>query len=178
VKLLVVSDTHGMSREVAKVVSRHPVEAVFHCGDFCTDRSQPPFQRMLLVRGNCDTDRTVPEERESVQGGLRIFQTHGHLYGVKQSILRLKYRAGEVGANVVLFGHSHVPTCVEDDGILFLNPGSLSSPRGYTVPTYAVLTQIGETEDEVGVEVLFHSLQGEPLSGLGGRFRLRRNKRE
>ncbi len=171
--ILVLSDTHGLFREVREVVSRHKAEQIFHCGDFCIDRRQEPFTRMQLVRGNCDTDRSVAEERESSWRGLRIFQTHGHLYGVKSSLLKLHYRAEENGANVVLFGHSHVPTCSVERGILFLNPGSLQLPRGFRVPTYAIVDQLEANDREVRVEVRYYDNQGNPVPELGGPFSLR-----
>ena len=44
-----------------------------------------------------------------------------------------------MGANVVLFGHTHVPLCLEEEGVLYLNPGSLTSPRGGSHASYAIL---------------------------------------
>jgi len=85
-----------------------------------------------------------------------------------------RYRAEEVGANVVLFGHSHVPLCTEERGVLFLNPGSLQLPRGYHQPTYACLEQLAHTDQQVEVDVRFFNHRGEPVSDLGGRFTLRR----
>jgi putative phosphoesterase len=174
VSILILSDTHGLVQEVKQVVARHSAEKIFHCGDFCVDRKREPFARMQLVRGNCDTARDVPAERKTEWKGLRIFQTHGHLFGVKSSLLRLHYRAEEVGANVVLFGHSHVPVCSTERGILFLNPGSLQLPRGFDVPTYAVLEQTELTDQEVKVSVSFYDHKGNPVKQLGGNYSLRR----
>lgn len=172
--VLILSDTHGLVREVKDVVARHQVEHILHCGDFCVDRTREPFSAMRMVRGNCDTDRSVPEEQFTKWKDLQIYQTHGHLYNVKQSMLKLHYRAEEVGANVVLFGHSHVPVCAEERGILFLNPGSLQLPRQFPVPTYAVLSQTGAAEKNVTVEVSFFDHHGNPVAQQGGQFTLRR----
>jgi putative phosphoesterase len=43
-------------------------------------------------------------------------------------------------ARVVVFGHSHIPMSYEDDGVLFVNPGSPTWKRRQPRPTYAVLT--------------------------------------
>jgi putative phosphoesterase len=174
VSVLIMSDTHGLVREVKQVVSRHDAEKIFHCGDFCADRRREPFDAMLLVKGNCDTEKDVPAERITEWKNLRIFQTHGHLFGVKSSLLRLHYRAEEVGANVVLFGHSHLPVCGVERGILFLNPGSLQLPRGFDVPTYAVMEQTGATDSEVQVSVTYYDHQGNAVKLLGGTYSLRR----
>jgi len=174
VGILILSDSHGLVHEVKQVVARHSADLIFHCGDFCVDRQREPFSRMQLVRGNCDTAKDVPAERQATWKDLRIFQTHGHLFGVKSSLLRLHYRAEEAGANVVLFGHSHVPVCTVERGILFLNPGSLQLPRGFDVPTYAVLEQTDANEQEIHVQVTFYDHHGQTVNELGGIYALRR----
>ncbi|WP_400164199.1 metallophosphoesterase [Brevibacillus sp. TJ4] len=173
--ILVLSDSHGLVREVESVVARHPdVEKILHCGDFCVSHQRKPFAGMVLVRGNCDTTKAVPNERQSSWKDLRILQTHGHLYGVKSSLLRLHYRAEETGVNVVLFGHSHTPVCAEERGILFLNPGSLQMPRGFDKPTYAIVEQTDATPEAVFVQVAYYDRAGNPEPRLGGQFSLRR----
>lgn len=172
--ILVMSDTHGLVREVQQVVGRHKVDKILHCGDFCVDHQREPFSQMILVRGNCDTTKAVPSEEQTRWKDLNILQTHGHLYGVKSSLLRLTYRAEETGANVVVFGHSHIPVCGVERDVLFLNPGSLQMPRGFDVPTYAVLKQDGTTEKTVEVTVSYYDYQGNSVSSLGGSYSLRR----
>ncbi|WNC16665.1 metallophosphoesterase [Brevibacillus brevis] len=172
--ILVLSDSHGLVREVVQVAGRHQVDKMLHCGDFCVDHLREPFSRMTLVRGNCDTTKDVPTEQQTKWRDLNILQTHGHLYGVKSSLLRLHYRAEETGANVVVFGHSHTPVCGVERGILFLNPGSLQLPRGYDVPTYAILEETGLTPTAVHVSVSFYDHHGNPARGLGGNYSLRR----
>jgi len=172
--ILVMSDSHGLVKEVKQVVDRHQVEKILHCGDFCVDPLREPFSRMMLVRGNCDTAKSVPTEQQTKWRDLHILQTHGHLFGVKSSLLRLHYRAEETGANVVVFGHSHFPVCGVVRDILFLNPGSLQLPREFDVPTYAILEQTGATAKTVHVSVSFYDHQGNPVSSLGGRYSLRR----
>ena len=53
---------------------------------------------------------------------------------------RLKAAAKERKAQIVIFGHSHMPYLQEEDGITFLNPGSISKPRQVSFePTYAIM---------------------------------------
>lgn len=173
--ILVISDSHGLVREVEQVVQRHPsVEKILHCGDFCVDHRRAPFSGMVLVRGNCDSTQAVPTEQQSRWRDLHILQTHGHLYGVKSSLLRLHYRAEETGANVVVFGHSHTPVCGVDRGILFLNPGSLQMPRGFDKPTYAIVEQTDVDAEAVIISVSYFDSEGRPEHRLGGQFSLRR----
>jgi putative phosphoesterase len=161
--LIVVSDTHGDVQHLSAILARHPHAAAFHCGDFCYAREQVP--EFTYVRGNCDIDRTVPEERVTEIGSLRIFQTHGHVYDVKQNAMRLRYRAMELQANLVLFGHTHEVTAICEDDILYVNPGSLLLPRSYFSPTYALLT-IEENEAFVNVEVSYYSPEGKKQPAL------------
>ena len=50
------------------------------------------------------------------------------------------YRAKEEACDVVLFGHTHMPLVTEEDGVLFVNPGSVALPRqADRRRTYAVI---------------------------------------
>lgn len=46
-------------------------------------------------------------------------------------MLSLTYRAKELNAQIVCFGHSHILGAEMMDHILFINPGSLLKPRGH-----------------------------------------------
>ncbi|MED0676359.1 metallophosphoesterase [Aneurinibacillus thermoaerophilus] len=171
-RLIVISDTHGSLKHIPDILARHPHDVAFHCGDFCYPREKAP--ELTYVRGNCDSDMEVPEENVIRIGPLLIFQTHGHLYGVKQTPMRLRYKAIETGANLVLFGHTHEITAIEDDGILYVNPGSLLLPRSYTLPTYAVLDVEEAEKDKVKITVSFYSMGGRKQPGLSRDFLLPR----
>ena len=60
-------------------------------------------------------------------GGKRFLLVHGHQYYSFSSLL---YRGEEVHADMVLYGHTHMPDLSADGARLLLNPGSLSRPRG------------------------------------------------
>lgn len=169
-KLVVVSDTHGSTEHLATIRARHPKAHFFHCGDACYPLAEEPD--FIYVQGNCDNDRTMPRELVTELDKLVIFQTHGDSYGVKQTGMRLRYRALETGANLVLFGHTHVPTCVQDDGVLFVNPGSLLLPRSHPAPTYAVL-DVGTSEEFIQIVAVFYTPDGEQQSGLGGVYSIK-----
>jgi len=140
-KILVVSDTHGNFSPALQAHSlTEPVDAVIHLGDGIEDanllRSLIDID-VITVAGNCDHDVTVPREMVWECEGKRVFLVHGDAYGVKGGLEKLKQRAGEVHADVVLFGHSHRPTCITTSGILFLNPGTLT--RTSLTKTFATL---------------------------------------
>ena len=83
-------------------------------------------ERMLIpLRGNCDWGSTLPATEELCLEGKRIFMTHGHLYQVKMGYYPIYCAAREKKADILLFGHTHVPMQDYDDGLYVLNPGSL-----------------------------------------------------
>lgn len=96
-------------------------------------------QSLFCVRGNCDTevDQTVLEFPlladyciVTVQNRL-MYATHGHKY----SPLNLPLQQGDI----LIQGHTHVPKCAEYNGILWLNPGSVSIPKENSHHQYMML---------------------------------------
>ena len=74
--------------------------------------------------------------------GVVIFYTHGHMYGVKYDLDTLADAASARGAEVALFGHTHIPHAETRSGVFLFNPGSCG--RCYTGPdTYGILTLDG-----------------------------------
>ena len=68
-----------------------------------------------------------------------VFYTHGHMYGVKYDLDTLADAAAARGAEVALFGHSHIPHAEQRGNVFLFNPGSCG--RCYTGPdTYGLLT--------------------------------------
>lgn len=168
-KALIISDTHGLTTEVARVAKRDAYQKGFHCGDFCTDTTAFPFNKMVLVKGNNDYRAKVANEEVVDWAGFRFFLTHGHLYQAEYSLLKLGYKASEVQADVVLFGHTHFPVCFEEDGVIYCNPGSLKQPRGYKTPSYVTL-EITQMEQEKNLSFTYYDPQGRKLSSLSRTF--------
>ena len=140
-KILVFSDTHGMTAGAVAAVKAHPdVKEIIHLGDNTRDAyeiEKLTGVNVTAVRGNCDYS-AEPEKLLIVRGGCKLFLTHEHRYGVGYSLLRLALAAEEAGADAALFGHTHRSACEYENGIMILNPGSISSPRGCK-KSYAVL---------------------------------------
>lgn len=115
---LIFSDSHGRTRAMKAAIDRQPTppDAIFFLGDGLRDLGDPIFELFPLyaVRGNCDWfsgyDDT-PNERVMQWGGHTVLLTHGHDYSVKSGCGALLGRAVAVGADVVLFGHTHEPIC-------------------------------------------------------------------
>lgn len=141
-KILIVSDSHGLVSELGTLKKRHEedVELFLHCGDSELSASEEVMKGYITVQGNCDYEDKFPTETTQEIADKKIFLTHGHLYGVKSSLNNLLYKAKEVGANIACFGHSHFLGMEVVDDVLFINPGSLRLPRGRKEQTYVILT--------------------------------------
>ena len=140
-KLLIMSDTHGDEDIIERVKGYHPdAYKIIHCGDSELPYTHPSMQEIERVKGNCDHDPNYLEEILFQVNGDRVYVTHGHLYDVKNSPMKLVYRAQEVGAQIVCFGHSHVLAAEYIEDTLFINPGSLLKPRGMKEKSFVTLT--------------------------------------
>ena len=81
------------------------------------------------VPGNCDFFTSAPPSLTISLDGVRIFLTHGHLFGVKSGLTRLTLEARRVGAQLALFGHTHRALLEEQDGLWLMNPGACGAGR-------------------------------------------------
>jgi putative phosphoesterase len=140
-KLLVISDTHGNFTLALKAHSlSENIHSVIHLGDGFSDADQiREFvdANVISVAGNCDLGSSAPRELLWECEGKRILLTHGDAYMVKSGLKKLKQRANEVKADLVLFGHSHQATHELHSGIQFLNPGTMMS--GAPLMSYAIV---------------------------------------
>ncbi|QED48833.1 metallophosphoesterase [Cytobacillus dafuensis] len=140
-KILIVSDSHRLSGDLTSIKEKHAMEVdlMIHCGDSELAANDPCLNGFAVVRGNCDFDKNFPEDHVENIGDYRVLVTHGHLYSVKSTLMNLSYRAKELDASIVCFGHSHYLGAEMIDNILFINPGSIKQPRGRTEKTYVIL---------------------------------------
>ncbi len=139
-KILVLSDTHGDKVRMEQVISsNHHVDLIIHCGDSELEATYFENREIQIVRGNCDFEKHYPMERIMELKNEKFLIVHGHMHNVKSTLMPLYYRAKEVEATVVCFGHSHILGAEIQDDILFINPGSLTNPRGRREKSYALL---------------------------------------
>lgn len=140
-KVLIVSDSHGLTAELEKLMGnyRDEVDFFIHCGDSELEADDRAIHSFVAVRGNCDLDERFPEEIVMKIDDRTLFITHGHRHSVKTNLMVLSYRAKEVGADIACFGHSHQLGAEMVNGTLFINPGSIRLPRGRRERTYVIL---------------------------------------
>ena len=133
-KILIVSDTHGQEKNLEEVLKKEePIDALIHLGDleggedFISTYVKCP---VYLVSGNNDFFSQTDKEKEISIGKYRAFLTHGHMYGVSFELETIKEEARARKVDIVMFGHTHKPHLEYcEDGLVVLNPGSLSYPR-------------------------------------------------
>lgn len=129
----VISDTHRITSSIEQLGGLiKELDVVIHLGDNVDDVfliKEFYKGKIINVKGNCDFSVKTPNDRLEKIGGKKIFITHGHRYNVKESLDKLRYKALETGANIVLYGHSHIAKIDFEEGIWYINPGSASLPR-------------------------------------------------
>lgn len=132
-KILIVSDTHRRNENYIRAVERvAPIDMVIHCGDIegseylIAEYAGCPVQ---MVMGNNDFFADLPREKEFVVGKYRIWLTHGHNYYVSMGNETIKREARARGVDIVMYGHSHKPVVDLGEGVIAVNPGSLTYPR-------------------------------------------------
>lgn len=131
-KILVLSDSHAALSFMRLCVEKVKPDVMIHLGDYFDDgqamMEEYPNIPLIQVPGNCDRYRCPPFVSEILiqrVGGVNLYMTHGHKHRVKQDTGKLLQDARASRADAVLYGHTHVANCYQDqDGVWILNPGS------------------------------------------------------
>lgn len=137
-RILVISDSHGHPQNVTAAIEQEPSASyIVHLGDGERDMEphlwSHPNKTIIQIGGNCDFSSFNPSSQLFIAEGKRIFATHGHPYYVKSGLTSLYLAAREKEAELVLFGHTHIPHLEIYNAITFLNPGSLADGNYSTI---------------------------------------------
>ncbi len=125
-----ISDTHGLLRPEA-LDALAGVEEIIHAGDIGGPEVIEALRAVApvhAVRGNNDRGawaRRLPPRLVLQLGGARVQILH--------DLKDLGRDAAAAGYQVVVAGHSHKPSVLRRDGVLFVNPGS-AGPRRFKLP--------------------------------------------
>ncbi|MCU1538318.1 MAG: phosphodiesterase [Humibacillus sp.] len=146
-RALVLSDTHSPRHWKACPPTLLPhleaADVILHAGDVCTPDVLDllaSFAPLHVVMGNNDVPEVAqwgaPEALELELEGVRIGMVHdsGQRQG-RTGRLRRRFPT----ADLVVFGHSHIPLDETGDGVRILNPGSPTDKRRQPVGTVALL---------------------------------------
>ena len=155
-RLLVISDNHFQQKEFINIVNHYDdIDYYIHCGDSQWNPDNALLQHFTVVRGNNDFN-SLPHDVLLEIENKKVLVTHGHTqyvynYGDADNTSGtadlVTYALQEYGANVVLYGHTHVPEMHIDRDVFVLNPGSTNFPRGFQhrVQCYAIVTIDNDT---------------------------------
>jgi putative phosphoesterase len=157
-KVVVIADTHTLGSRRQLPGGAWPyveiADHILHAGDVC-DASLldelASFAPVTAVAGNCDGPAVrawgAVESAELDLGGVAIAMMHDSgLRSGRRARLRRRFPR----ARAVVFGHSHEPLNEDRDGLLLLNPGSPTWPRGAPYPSLALLwIEDGDVEAEI-----------------------------
>jgi len=145
-----LSDTH-IPTKAAKLPSRvfdlfQKVDFIIHAGDVVSLDVVDTLKQLapvVAVRGNMDSSAVrdaLPELTDLTIDRWHIGVTHdpGVLFGRS----KMRAIAEENNFDVLVYGHTHHPSTLWEDGRLFINPGSPTNPLPpfLVKPTVAVLT--------------------------------------
>jgi len=157
-KILIASDIHGSQYYAKKLVDRFNAEKadkMVLLGDIYNHGPRNPFpkdynpmgvaailnsikDKLIVVKGNCDSEVdqmisefTFVESAQLYVDGKVITCTHGH----KLNKDNMDTSVGDVLA----YGHFHTNFMERVNGVLVVNPGSVSLPKENSVSGYLLL---------------------------------------
>ena len=159
-KVIVISDTHGLITGIRKVeekINKLNVDKIVILGDiyyssirnmmnsdynpqYIEDFLRKNKEKLICIKGNCDSKEDI-ERNDFVEtkeinkitiNNKDIYFTHGHIYNE---------RNWDKEDSILIFGHYHVPFIRKIGKNYYINPGSLSLPREYDVPTYLIIDE-------------------------------------
>ena len=152
-RLIVLSDTHAPRRwrSCPPAVARHlrTAELILHAGDVCVPAvldELAEYAPVHVVRGNNDgsdvAEWGAPDTMELDVDGYRIAMIHdsGQARG-RADRLHRRFPA----ADLVVFGHSHIPLDERTPAVRIFNPGSPTDRRRQPHGTLGVLEIDGGT---------------------------------
>lgn len=160
----VISDTHGSLTAFERALEHLAgVDLLIHAGDVLYHGPRNPLPEgynpaglaeklksltthHIIVKGNVDADvddwvlpYPLPPYALVQDGSRRIVTYHGFQHSDRKEMADFAYR---FGAQILVFGHIHQPVLEELNGVLLLNPGSVSLPKQEPKePTFAIIEE-------------------------------------
>lgn len=131
-KALVISDNHGDRKILKEIQAKFAdqVDVLIHCGDSELPNDSGEMTNFHAVKGNNDWGLDYPSQLVFTVGGIKLLVVHGDHDQVNYSLTPLMLKSQSLGAQVVCYGHTHQLAVALEAGTLFINPGSISLPRG------------------------------------------------
>ena len=164
-RLLLLADTHvpARARDLPEQVWQEvdAADVVVHAGDWVDvallDRLEAASRRLVAVVGNNDHGvlrERLPEVARAEAGGVTLAVVH-ETGGAAGREARCDADPRLAGADVLVFGHSHIPwDTVTPHGMRLLNPGSPTDRRRQPACTYLTAVAVGGALTDVRLVAL------------------------
>ncbi len=137
----IISDTHGVLEPAAIEVFKG-ADLIVHAGDIGKPDILEDLKAIApveAVRGNMDMDNwahKLPETKLIEVGSVLLYVIH--------DVYKIDIKPAKAGISAIIHGHTHKPSSIEDhNGVLFLNPGSVTQPR-FNSPASVALLHVNE----------------------------------
>ena len=138
-KIGIISDTHGhVPNAVHDALAG--ADHILHAGDVGPMEVITELESIApvsAVLGNTDYSIQLPQTHIQRFVSQKFLVHHIVDLPVPSQVVRVAM--ADEQPNVVVFGHTHMPYNEHHDGVLFLNPGSASNPRGDSAPSVAIV---------------------------------------
>lgn len=156
---MIASDIHGSAyycKKLLEAYEREEAEKLLLLGDilYHGPRNDLPCEyapkeviamlnplkdKLLCVRGNCDTEvdqmvlsfPVLADYAIFWLDGKAVYATHGHNYN-EEKLPPL------ADGDILLNGHTHVPKCTDHGNYTYMNPGSVSIPKENSPHSYMI----------------------------------------
>lgn len=156
-KLMFISDIHGIKTNLEKIKIKFKelncdklivLGDLFYIGprnsliegydiNYVKDFLEEFKDKIICIRGNCDSEIDLQVVSFPVVNELSlistinndIYLTHGHIYNESNW-----YKEN----SILVYGHLHKPFIKRQETNYYINPGSISLPRGNSDPTYLI----------------------------------------
>lgn len=159
-RYLIASDIHGSAYYTQKILDafeNEKADRLILLGDilYHGPRNDLPLQYepkkvvqllnqhkdvIYCVKGNCDADIDQMVLEFPIMSSYFLMEINGHLaFFTHGDIFNLKNLPPLKEGSILIHGHTHVQANITENGITYLNPGSVSIPKENSYNGYALL---------------------------------------
>ena len=152
-KILIFSDSHGDIETMARITGTVKPDMVIHLGDYLYDADMlnVEYPNINFIKIPDNTNKKNDNDKVKFENiyDKKIMMTHGHFYNVDneeeglrniKGIQKLMEFGFGNGADIIMFGHSHMPYLNCINGKWIMNPGRIGKKSSKIIyATYSVL---------------------------------------
>lgn len=147
IKIGCISDTHGLLRPQA-ITALEGSDIILHAGDVGISEILTRLREIApvyAVRGNVDYGEGLTDL--PITDVVEFADKHFYMIHILDD---LDIDPAAAGMDMVIYGHSHIPSIEERNGVIFLNPGSAGRRRFELPVTVAqIVIRDGKLEPEI-----------------------------